>query len=225
MLHSFKFSELYTKLLKGHLVFRKTPAKTNWLGINVNCQQAQTRKNQLVKVNTFDTVLPDLNFFFRPHWQVANSYQLSFLPEVEQFTQKPRQQSLKSSNGVPAIKYWASFFSAGIKSESLFLGELPDKVPEAQPPPVSEGQSPGEGWLYGELQQPLRHGRNLDEIQYGPEGVGGFGLHKGGLALHLTGGSPRTVLSFGKVLSMDLLPKEVHVSCQDLQKDIKYVHA
>ena len=98
---------------------------------------------------------------------IANSYQLSCFPEEEQFTQKPRQQSLKSSNRVPAIKYWASFFTAEIKSESLFLGELPDKVPEAQLPPGSKGQSPREGWLYRELQQPLRHGRSLGETQFG----------------------------------------------------------
>lgn len=147
---------------------------------------------------------------------------------MEQFTQKPRQQSVKSPNWVLAIKCWTSFFTAEIKSESLFLGELPHKVPEAQPPPVGEGQSPGEGWFYGELQQPLPHGRNLGKIQFGStalRALGGFRLHQGGLPLHLTGGNPRTLLSFGKVLSMDLVPKEGHVSCQDLQKGMKYVHA
>ena len=108
MLHIFKFSGLYTKLLKGCLVFRKTSTKKNWVGINISCQQAQTRKKQLVKVNTFDTILPDLNIFRAP-WQAANSCQLCFSPEVEQFTQEPRQQAVKSSSGVPAIKYGGIF--------------------------------------------------------------------------------------------------------------------
>lgn len=136
--------------------------KKNWLGINVTCEQAQSRKKQ--SNSTPFTLFSQIWLFSES--SLTSSKQLSdlFILEVEQFTQKPRQQSLKFSSRVLAIKYWASFFTAGIKSESLFLR---DKVPEAQPPWVSERQSPEKVWLYGELQQTLWHGRNMGEIWFG----------------------------------------------------------
>jgi len=55
----------------------------------------------------------------------------------------------------------ASFFKIRIP-----ISWRASKVPEAQPAPLSEGQSPGEEWFYGELQQPLWHGRSLGETQF-----------------------------------------------------------
>lgn len=61
--------------------------------------------------------------------------------------------------------------------------------------------------------------------KYGPEVVGDLALKEGGLLLCLMYGSQRTILAFGKVFSIELLSKEAHTPHQDVQKDMKYIHA